>query len=224
MGNCVPFSVNKTLPHLFLCGPSGAGKTTLLYRLKIPDMNAKSLEDLGPSEGVHYEELTKKGFGKFGVWDVPGNAAARDLWNVFYRSIDMSAVIFMVRDAEGSLNGKDILEARESLKVLLSETELRDACFCILVNMWDEKSNDKLNIASLSVRDKEEHEAFWWERLDIESRIDMELSEEAGKAMRQRVKIFLISAKDIDLEEQWKPPIEFIQEHVQRKQKAELLN
>ncbi|CAE7394448.1 unnamed protein product, partial [Symbiodinium microadriaticum] len=133
-------SGNAELPQLLILGLDKAGKTTLLYRLKIGSGWGDIVEDMkkmrtpdadGKVEdpGYHYEELNRSF--ACGVWEVPGTEAMRPVWKLFYQSIKIHCVVFVVdaNDSEQRIN-----MAKRHLHVLMNEAELRNACFCVIIN------------------------------------------------------------------------------------------
>ncbi|CAE8735920.1 unnamed protein product, partial [Polarella glacialis] len=128
-------------PQFLILGLDGAGKTTLLYRLKIGPSWEDIKEDLAamrkPDEkgevqdpGYHYEEFSRL-FG-LGIWEVPGTEAMRHVWNVFYQSMKIHGVIFVVDGADRDEARIDL--AKKHLHVLMNEDELRQACFSVIIN------------------------------------------------------------------------------------------
>ncbi|CAE7839120.1 ARF1 [Symbiodinium sp. CCMP2592] len=120
-------SGNAELPQLLILGLDKAGKTTLLYRLKIGSGWGDIVEDMkkmrtpdadGKVEdpGYHYEELNRSF--ACGVWEVPGTEAMRPVWKLFYQSIKIHCVVFVVdaNDSEQRIN-----MAKRHLHVLMNE-------------------------------------------------------------------------------------------------------
>eukprot|EP00435_Cladocopium_sp_Y103_P052349 s518_g16.t1 len=141
-------SGNSEFPQFLILGLEGSGKTTLLYRLKIgsgwQDIKADMERMRQPNEdgkvedpGYHYEELNR--FFSVGVWEVPGTEAMRHLWKLFYHSIKIHCVVFVV---DGGESEDRIDVAKRHLHVLMNEAELRNTCFCVVIN---QRLDDKLN-------------------------------------------------------------------------------
>jgi len=134
-------------------GPEGSGKTTLFCKLKLPlwdehdlkkDMKAMRApaRDTGvmarPTDpGYHYDEIQEtRRLGKYGLWDVPGNDAFTRLWPMFYRYINVSAVLFVVdASKEGIADDDKVASARRNLRFLLNEDELRVSAFFLILNV-----------------------------------------------------------------------------------------
>eukprot|EP00928_Gymnodinium_smaydae_P080731 TRINITY_DN64377_c0_g1_i1.p1 TRINITY_DN64377_c0_g1~~TRINITY_DN64377_c0_g1_i1.p1 ORF type:complete len:217 (+),score=44.82 TRINITY_DN64377_c0_g1_i1:156-806(+) len=130
----------QTRPHqIVMLGPAEAGKTTLLYRLKIPRWHniIDDLQRLHDTEnrlwdpGYHYEELSTGSLKKFGIWDVPGSESMMPMWPLFYRYVQVTAVIFVV---DGSEAPEKLPKAKRQMYHLLNEDELRSAAFILIVN------------------------------------------------------------------------------------------
>ncbi|CAD7941327.1 unnamed protein product [Amoebophrya sp. A120] len=154
------FGTRETYQFLML-GPHNAGKTTLLYKLKLGDnwkkqeiiRDMKSIKDKEDSgAGCHYEEFRGKGM-TYGIWDLPGKKAARTLWPIFYRFLQIDAVLLCLDKMVLLDQSAEALETCEELKKLIAfmvhEPELRSAAFAILLN---EKDNVK-ELEDLSDRD-----------------------------------------------------------------------
>mmetsp|Transcript_35878 Transcript_35878/g.82785 ORF Transcript_35878/g.82785 Transcript_35878/m.82785 type:complete len:227 (-) Transcript_35878:40-720(-) len=141
-------SGNSEFPQLLILGLDGAGKTTLLYRLKIGSgwtdiaqdmkrMRERNEDGKVEDPGYHYEELSRSF--SCGVWEVPGTEAMRHVWKLFYQSIKIHCVIFVVDSPESE---QRINMAKRHLHVLMNEAELRNACFCVIINQRiDETGN-----------------------------------------------------------------------------------
>jgi len=167
MAKCLPCFGPQKPPHqMVMLGLEGAGKTTILYKLKMPnwkdiakdlkrskdkagkagnesDKNGKeksSQQELDP--GYHYEELHSSNLGPYGIWDVPGHEAYIPLWPIFYRYIRVAAVLFVVDGHSDPPDPKKWIDARDALRRLLNEDELRDAAVICIINVGGDK-NDK---------------------------------------------------------------------------------
>mmetsp|Transcript_20046 Transcript_20046/g.62624 ORF Transcript_20046/g.62624 Transcript_20046/m.62624 type:complete len:229 (+) Transcript_20046:3-689(+) len=134
---------NET-PQFLMVGLDGAGKTTLLYRLKLGQAWKEIKEDMeamrkknakGETEdpGYHYEELSFPRYFSAGIWEVPGTEPMRRMWSAFYHAIKIHGVIFVVDGRE--TDEARIEVAKKHLHFLMNEDELRNAAFCVVVNM-----------------------------------------------------------------------------------------
>lgn len=152
-----------------ILGPSGAGKTLLLYRLKFEDdwktcdKDLKAMADRYSKDqydgGYHFEEMPFLEMSTCGVWDVPGGAPMQGVWPLFYRALQIHAVIFVVRGdwaKELEIGGKvqraaekKIVEAKQLLHNLMNEDELRRSAFAVIFNVTiDEEYKKKKKEAS----------------------------------------------------------------------------
>lgn len=144
-------SLTTECHQVMLFGPEGSGKTTLLYKLKCPGWDAhdlkrdmKSLRETRGNErpkdpGYHYEELSDNKIGRYGVWDVPGSDAFIRMWPMFYRYVNVSAVLYVVDASTQGIEGKEgenrVAQARRMMRFLLNEDELRLAAFFLILNV-----------------------------------------------------------------------------------------
>lgn len=186
---------------MLLVGLGGVGKTTLLYRLRIPNWNpAKSkdekerkrprLVDEDPS--YHYEEFEWKDAGLFyGIWDLPGDVVWQRMWPVFYRSMRVAAVIFMVDGARED-DATQAAQAKALFRQLIAEDELRNAAFCVLVNNKN------------GAYSKEDD--FWKHELELDH---------LHKSTEHRVRAFCIDVAEIKgpQDEKWEKVLHFINNH-----------
>merc|ERR1712113_779878 len=83
----------------------------------------------------HYEEMTSKSLGQYGIWDIPGSEVMVRMWPMFYRYLRMTAVFFVVDAFSASKEDLDkIAQARHQIEFLLNEDELRTAAFVLIIN------------------------------------------------------------------------------------------
>lgn len=136
--------------QVVMFGPQGSGKTTLLYKLKLPlwdahditkDMTTLRIEPR-PNErprdpGYHYEEIDEsRRLGRYGIWDVPGSDAFIRLWPMFYRYVNVSAVLYVVDASKEAVNDAEkCAQARRLMRFLLNEDELRMSAFILILNV-----------------------------------------------------------------------------------------
>merc|ERR1712216_237500 len=163
--NCIYFIAGIEPPRkqILLVGLENAGKTTLLYRLKVPQWrwdktgengqgsltlpkDSKTwtgLKKEGRDPSYHYEEFSTTTGTAYAIWDLPGNDAMRRIWPTFYRSMQVSGVLFVVDGADDPWNetfeNRDkvrgrVQAAKDEFHRLLHEDELRGAAFCVIVN------------------------------------------------------------------------------------------
>lgn len=157
------------VPQIVMLGQEGAGKTTLLYKLKLPRWKAdEMIKDIGKlrpkkmtddtsssgdgqhlmqirplDPGYHYEEIDIVKFGRFGIWDVPGNEAMVRMWPLFYRYIKTIACFYVVdASAEGKESAKNLAQGRRQIRFLLNEDELRAAAFVLICNVRTREGAD----------------------------------------------------------------------------------
>eukprot|EP00403_Amphidinium_massartii_P006962 CAMPEP_0178373202 /NCGR_PEP_ID=MMETSP0689_2-20121128/1743_1 /TAXON_ID=160604 /ORGANISM="Amphidinium massartii, Strain CS-259" /LENGTH=192 /DNA_ID=CAMNT_0019993141 /DNA_START=193 /DNA_END=771 /DNA_ORIENTATION=+ len=108
--------------------------------------------------GYHYEELTSRQLPKYAIWDVPGSEAMQNMWPMFYRYIEVSAILFVV---DGSHEGAQHLQtARSRIHYLFREDELQTSAFILIVNTkGQEEINREAIYAELEISSLEQ--AHW---------------------------------------------------------------
>ena len=105
-----------------MLGLDGAGKTTILYKLKLGEI-ASSYPLIGMEvETVKYKNTT------FTCWDVGGRELSRLRWRSYYSGVQ--GLIFVV----DSSDTERIEEAKEELKRLLNEDDLKDVALLVFAN------------------------------------------------------------------------------------------
>eukprot|EP01068_Selenidium_serpulae_P005798 Selendium_serpulae@DN4186_c0_g1_i1.p1 len=120
------------IPQVVLLGLDGAGKTTLLYRTYFAHWHdiASHME---PTVGFNYEEVNKLGM-QIGVWDLAGRDSVRQLWPIFYKWIEVSAVVMLVSLTD--TRADRIAEVRRHIRLLVNEDELRNSYFAVVLNSF----------------------------------------------------------------------------------------
>eukprot|EP00933_Yihiella_yeosuensis_P030900 TRINITY_DN24450_c0_g1_i1.p1 TRINITY_DN24450_c0_g1~~TRINITY_DN24450_c0_g1_i1.p1 ORF type:complete len:225 (+),score=31.48 TRINITY_DN24450_c0_g1_i1:93-767(+) len=127
-------------PQFLILGLSGAGKTTLLYRLKIgmgwgtikedmKTMRTPKADGTVDDPGYHYEEFSA--LFKHGIWEVPGTDAIRHIWKMFYQTVKIHGILFVV---DSDMDEASIEIVKKHIHQLMNEDELRQACFCVIIN------------------------------------------------------------------------------------------
>ncbi|CAN8073560.1 unnamed protein product [Agarophyton chilense] len=111
--------------RILMVGLDAAGKTTILYKLKLGEIVTTI-----PTIGFNVETVDYKNV-KFTVWDVGGQDKIRPLWRHYFQNTQ--GLIYVVDS-----NDRDrIPEARDELKKMLSEEELRNATVLVFANKQD---------------------------------------------------------------------------------------
>ncbi|CAD7929273.1 unnamed protein product [Amoebophrya sp. A25] len=189
--------------QFLLLGPENAGKTTLLYKLKLAD-NWKKLEIIRDMKavkekenfGFHYEEFRGSKM-TYGIWDLPGKKAARPLWPIFYRYIQIDAVLLcmdkMLLFDQSAAALETVEEMKQLLAFMVHEPELRPAAFAILLNEKDNGplledltdndvreilgipelqlvSEDRIKVFTLNTADVAENSGVWPKVMDFTRR------------------------------------------------------
>lgn len=106
-------------------GLDAAGKTTILYKLKLGEIVTTI-----PTIGFNVESVSYKNV-DFTVWDVGGQDKIRPLWRHYFQNTQ--GVIFVVDS-----NDRDRFdEARDELRKMMAEEELRGAHLLVFANKQD---------------------------------------------------------------------------------------
>ncbi|PXF39890.1 ADP-ribosylation factor 2-B [Gracilariopsis chorda] len=122
--------------RILMVGLDAAGKTTILYKLKLGEIVTTI-----PTIGFNVETVDYKNV-KFTVWDVGGQDKIRPLWRHYFQNTQ--GLIYVVDS-----NDRDrIPEARDELKKMLSEEELRNATVLVFANKQD--LPNAMNVADLT--------------------------------------------------------------------------
>ncbi|KAK4527817.1 hypothetical protein GAYE_SCF45G5748 [Galdieria yellowstonensis] len=111
--------------RILMVGLDAAGKTTILYKLKLGEIITTV-----PTIGFNVETVAYKNI-NFTVWDVGGQDKIRPLWRHYFQNTQ--ALIFVV----DSNDRERILEARDELRKMLAENEMRSAVLLIFANKQD---------------------------------------------------------------------------------------
>merc|ERR1719401_2468812 len=123
--------------------------------LQRPKELKDSIRNVPPADpGYHYEELYHNSMGRYGIWDVPGNEAYVRMWPMFYRYVNITAVIFVVDvkpDYVTTPEGENrIAKARRLMRFLLNEDELRVAAFVLILNTVSKDEKAVQNVRTLA--------------------------------------------------------------------------
>ncbi|KAJ8903374.1 hypothetical protein NDN08_004482 [Rhodosorus marinus] len=111
--------------RILMVGLDAAGKTTILYKLKLGEIVTTI-----PTIGFNVETVEYKNI-NFTVWDVGGQDKIRPLWRHYFQNTQ--GLIYVVDS-----NDRDrVVEAREELKKMMYEEELRDATILVFANKQD---------------------------------------------------------------------------------------
>lgn len=117
--------LGKKEVRILMVGLDAAGKTTILYKLKLGEIVTTI-----PTIGFNVETVDYKNI-QFTVWDVGGQDKIRPLWRHYFQNTQ--GLIYVVDS-----NDRDrIAEARDELKKMLAEEELRNATVLVFANKQD---------------------------------------------------------------------------------------
>ena len=126
MGNLISSLFEKLFEkreaRILMLGLDAAGKTTILFKLKLGEV-VQSI----PTIGFNVETVEFKNC-KFNVWDVGGQDKIRPMWKHYYSNAE--GLIFVVDSSDRNRIGK----AKEELKKMLAEEDLKDTVLLVLAN------------------------------------------------------------------------------------------
>ena len=111
--------------RILMLGLDGAGKTTILFNLKLGEV-----VNTVPTIGFNMETVQYKNV-EFSVWDVGGQERLRQLWHHYYEGTQ--GLIFAVDSSDRDR----IDEAAETLRNLMNDEYLKDACLLVFANKQD---------------------------------------------------------------------------------------
>ena len=114
-------------------GLENAGKTHMLYNYLVGEGGMHTIKKLKETIGMNYEESNESP--SFDIWDISGSPLLRKTWSLYWRSIPIHGVIYVVNISE------DIERLRESKKVLhktMCEAAVSD---CVLAIVFNNKPN-----------------------------------------------------------------------------------
>jgi small GTP-binding protein len=123
-------SLGKSEVRVLIAGLDSAGKTTVLLKLKRGEKRKK--ENISTTPTLHFNtEQWKFKNRTFGVWDVGGQDAIRQLWR--HHLTGTQALVYVIDS-----NDRERLEkaAQEMHRVMLDHA-MRDACLLIYANKCD---------------------------------------------------------------------------------------
>mmetsp|Transcript_97488 Transcript_97488/g.172630 ORF Transcript_97488/g.172630 Transcript_97488/m.172630 type:complete len:253 (+) Transcript_97488:83-841(+) len=162
LANSPPFNLctNPLVPQICIFGPEGSGKSTLLYKLKIQGWkkdviirDMKSMKRKKNDPAYHYEELkystSGAESGKHGVWEIPHNFYRLGLSEMFYKFLQIRAVLYVVdaRPVSFEPNSRDeeewfkkMQEASAFMHKLFNEDELKNSAFILVLNVNEDSS------------------------------------------------------------------------------------
>ena len=100
--------------------------SAILYKLKL-DSDVTTI----PTVGFNVETVTYKNV-KFNVWDVGGQDKIRPLWRHYFSGTQ--GLIFVVDSTE---DDKRMDEAKQELKNILDNLEMKDALLLVFANKQD---------------------------------------------------------------------------------------
>eukprot|EP01089_Gocevia_fonbrunei_P004143 TRINITY_DN1413_c0_g1_i2.p1 TRINITY_DN1413_c0_g1~~TRINITY_DN1413_c0_g1_i2.p1 ORF type:complete len:187 (-),score=44.68 TRINITY_DN1413_c0_g1_i2:16-576(-) len=120
-------SWGKTEARIVMVGLDAAGKTTILYKLQLGERVTTI-----PTIGFNVEKVEYKNL-EFTVWDVGGQNNIRKLWKHYYKGAN--GIIFVVDSNDRSTDR--VKEARDELKQLLDDEELKGVPLLVFANKQD---------------------------------------------------------------------------------------
>lgn len=123
-------SLSKRIQVIIL-GLEQTGKSTLLKRMVDSIRSIREDFQIESTNGFNYVNLSISG-NAYSIWDLGGDKVNKDFWNIFYRTLLVKLVIYVIDLTEDS----NILPNLEQLIVLMNEESLKESKFYLIFNCF----------------------------------------------------------------------------------------
>lgn len=114
---------------IVVVGLAAAGKTTVLYKLKLGEAAPR---EHPPTLGSNVERVSRGNL-SMEVWDLAGQESLRDMWSVYFSSVNGIALVVDSANRDEAEVGK----VRVELEKMLSSEDLRGVPLLVLANKQD---------------------------------------------------------------------------------------
>ena len=130
-------SLSKRIQVIIL-GLDQTGKSTLLKRIVDAARATREEFQIETTNGFNYVNRTLSNGNVFNIWDLGGDKVNKDFWPIFYRTLNVKLVIYVIELTEQ----ETILTSLQDLVILMNEESLKEANFYIIFNCIMPKTQD----------------------------------------------------------------------------------
>ncbi|PRP87043.1 ADP-ribosylation factor [Planoprotostelium fungivorum] len=123
--NCAALQRPRREHKMMVLGLDNAGKTSILLQMK-----QVAVVPVASTVGFNLESIRCQDL-DFAVWDLGGEAKNRQMWRIYFKNTISFIFVFDSTD-----RGRSV-EAREELKEVLKDDNLRGVCLMVLANKSD---------------------------------------------------------------------------------------
>ena len=147
--------------QVLILGLEQSGKSTLLKRIVDAARATREEFQIETTNGFNYVNRTINNGNVFNIWDLGGDKVNKDFWPIFYRTLNVKLVIYVIELTEQ----ETILTSLQDLVILMNEESLKESNFyiifnCIMPNNQDFKENDFKKKVELIITRMKEYPIF----------------------------------------------------------------
>ena len=124
--------------QVLILGLEQTGKSTLLKRIVDAARATREEFQIETTNGFNYVNRTLSNGNVFNIWDLGGDKVNKDFWPIFYRTLNVKLVIYVIELTEQ----ETILTSLQDLVILMNEESLKEANFYIIFNCIMPKTQD----------------------------------------------------------------------------------
>ena len=124
--------------QVLILGLEQSGKSTLLKRIVDAARATREEFQIETTNGFNYVNRTINNGNVFNIWDLGGDKVNKDFWPIFYRTLNVKLVIYVIELTEQ----ETILTSLQDLVILMNEESLKEANFYIIFNCIMPKTQD----------------------------------------------------------------------------------
>ena len=147
--------------QVLILGLEQTGKSTLLKRIVDAARATREEFQIETTNGFNYVNRTLSNGNVFNIWDLGGDKVNKDFWPIFYRTLNVKLVIYVIELTEQ----ETILTSLQDLVILMNEESLKESNFylifnCIMPKNQDFKENDFKKKVELIITRMKEYPIF----------------------------------------------------------------
>ena len=124
--------------QVLILGLEQTGKSTLLKRIVDAARATREEFQIETTNGFNYVNRTLSNGNVFNIWDLGGDKVNKDFWPIFYRTLNVKLVIYVIELTEQ----ETILTSLQDLVILMNEESLQEADVYIIFNCIMPKTQD----------------------------------------------------------------------------------